>query len=222
MGLITFLTGLLLLVDCCAWRIVRLPLESFFLTHVFFISMVLVSCAGYVCVPLLDIVCVNQIVQTEWPNSHSLKKRTPTMGGLFLVPIGVFVALFKVRFSSTEVLGAAMATLAYATVGFLDDSLSLSKSHYYGLSSKVKFLLEASFQSILFVSLNLVNNLICHFRSQVLFILLIITGSGWDHLLTVVGVHQYTVTLWHVYLLVTNLINIYLMVTNIAELLLNI
>ncbi|XP_059438304.1 phospho-N-acetylmuramoyl-pentapeptide-transferase homolog isoform X1 [Corylus avellana] len=143
-GLIVFLTVLLLFVDWCAWRIVRLPFGQFYLTRPFLISAILVSCAGYVCVPLLYRFRIRQIIRKEGPAGHSLKKRTPTMGGLFFVPIGVTVARFIAGFSSTEVSGAAAATLGFAAIGLVDDILTIIKNHNSGLSAWVKLLLEVA------------------------------------------------------------------------------
>ena len=141
-GLIIFLTVLLVYVDWCAWRIVRLPLPTFHLTRPFLISAIVASCAGYVCVPLLYGLKMYQIIKKQGPDWHSVKKRTPTMGGLFFVPVGVIVGNFFAGFSSTEVSGAAAATLAFGAIGLLDDILSLIKNHNSGLSAHVKMLLE--------------------------------------------------------------------------------
>lgn len=72
-----------------------------------------------------------------------LKKITPTMGGLFFVPVGVAVAEFIVGFSSVEVTAAAAATLIYAVIGLLDDTLSLIKDQNHYLSTWFKLSLEA-------------------------------------------------------------------------------
>lgn len=141
-GLIIFLTVLLVYVDWCAWRIVRLPLAPFHLTRPFLISAVLAACAGYVCVPLLYGLKMYQIIRKEGPARHSVKKRTPTMGGLFFVPVGVIVAIYITGFSSTEVSGAAVATLAFGAIGLVDDLLILIKNHNSGLSARLKLLLE--------------------------------------------------------------------------------
>lgn len=143
MGLVTFLTVLILLVDCCAWRIVRLPLPPFHLMRPFSTSAVLVSCAGYICVPLFRRLKM-QIVIRRRPVRHSSKKGTPTMGGLFLIPIGIVVAEVIVGFSSVEVSGAAAATLAFAAIGLLHDFLSLTKSRNNGVVSWMRILLEVA------------------------------------------------------------------------------
>lgn len=142
MGLITFLTILLLLVDWCSWRIVRLPLAPFYLTCPFLISAVLASCAGYISVPLLRGLKIHQIFRSKASVRHSSKKRTPTLGGLFFIPVGIIVAKVLVGFSSTEVSGAAVATIAFAAVGLLDDILRLMKNHNNGLSAWIRISLE--------------------------------------------------------------------------------
>lgn len=142
MGLIAFLTVLLLFVDWCAWKIVRLPLEPFYLCRPFFISAVLVSSLGYLCVPLLSELRIHQNVWKEGPLRRSKKRASPTMGGLFFVPIGVGVAKYVAGFSSVEVTGTAVATLAFATIGLLDDIVTVIKNRNSGLSVWLKIFLE--------------------------------------------------------------------------------
>ncbi|KAJ8626804.1 hypothetical protein MRB53_020111 [Persea americana] len=142
MGLIAFSVMLLLFVDWCSWKIVRLPLPSFYLTRPFFISAFLASCAGVFFVPLLDSLKVHQIIRKEGPPMHTSKRGTPTMGGLFFIPIGVTVAITIVGLSSVEVYGAAAATLAFAAIGLLDDILSFIRNHNYGLPAQTKLFLQ--------------------------------------------------------------------------------
>ncbi|XP_022723304.1 phospho-N-acetylmuramoyl-pentapeptide-transferase homolog isoform X1 [Durio zibethinus] len=144
LALIIFLTMVLLLVDWCGWKIVRLPLAPFYLTSPFFMSLILASCAGYICVPLLKTLKFRQILRKEGPARHSRKKKTPKMGGLFFIPAGISVAKFLTGFSSIEVSAAAAATLAFAAIGLLDDVLSFIKQHNSGLSPCFRLLLEAA------------------------------------------------------------------------------
>ncbi|KAL5771981.1 hypothetical protein ACOSQ2_011905 [Xanthoceras sorbifolium] len=81
---------------------------------------------------------------TGGPARHSRKKRTPTMGGLFMVPVGVAVAKALAGFSSTEVSGASAATLAFAAIGLLDDILCLKKNHSSGLSAWSRLIFEVA------------------------------------------------------------------------------
>lgn len=144
LALIIFMTLVILLVDWCGWKIVRLPLSPFYLTSPFFLSLILASCAGYICVPLLKTLKFHQILRKEGPARHSRKMRTPTMGGLFFIPAGISVAKFVTGFSSIEVSAAAAATLAFAAIGLLDDVLSFIKQHNSGLSPWFRLLLEAA------------------------------------------------------------------------------
>ncbi|CAI0545142.1 unnamed protein product [Linum tenue] len=143
-GLITFLTVLLLFIDWRAWKIVRVPLPSLYLSRPFFLSAALVACAGYICAPLLDALMIHETVRRVGHFMYSRKRATPTMGGLFTVPIGVGVSFFFVGFTCVEVSAAALATIAFGAIGFLDDIVRIINQHHYGLSMWTKVLLEVA------------------------------------------------------------------------------
>ncbi|KAG8385297.1 hypothetical protein BUALT_Bualt03G0027300 [Buddleja alternifolia] len=142
-GLLSFSAVLLLLVDQCAWRIVRLPLAPFHLMRPFLISILVVSCIGYICVPLFRILKLRSITRNEAPTRHCSKKGTPTMGGLYFIPAGLLVAEVLLSFSSIEVSGAVAATIAFFAIGLLDDLLSL-KHDNNGLPGWMRILLEVA------------------------------------------------------------------------------
>ncbi|KAK7331354.1 hypothetical protein VNO77_25577 [Canavalia gladiata] len=144
LGLIIVLTLLLLYVDCCAWKIVRLPLSPFYLTRPFLISAISVSFAGYVCVPIFRRFKLIRLIKQRGPIRHCLEKRTPTLGGLFFIPIGIIVADVIAGSSSIEVSGAAGVTIAFAAVGLLSDILSFTKNHWRGLPALTEVLLEVA------------------------------------------------------------------------------
>ncbi|KAK7303126.1 hypothetical protein RJT34_14027 [Clitoria ternatea] len=143
-GLITVLTLLLLYVDWCSWRIVRLPLSPFYLTRPFLLSAIFVSFAGYVCVPIFRSLKTIHVSKQHGPARHRLKKGIPTLGGLFFIPIGITVALAFAGSSSIEVSGAAAVTIAFAAVGLLSDILNLTKNHWRGLPALTEVLLEVA------------------------------------------------------------------------------
>ncbi|KAF5195360.1 Phospho-n-acetylmuramoyl-pentapeptide-transferase-like protein [Thalictrum thalictroides] len=144
MGLIAFLVMILLFVDWCSWRIVRLPLASFYLSRPFSISAVLALIAGWLCIPLFKKFKIYQNIRKKGPRNHYLKEGTPTMGGLFFIPIGITVAGYIAGFSSVEVLGAAAATLAFAAIGLLDDTFSVINKRNFGLPAWIKLMLEVA------------------------------------------------------------------------------
>jgi len=142
MGLIIGLTVLLLYVDWCVWKIVRLPLSPFYLTRPFLISAILVSFAGYVCVPIFRHFKAIHVIKQQVPLRHRLKRWTPTLGGLIFVPIGIIVAHVIADTSSIEVSGASGVTIAFAAVGLLIDILNLTKNHWRGLPAFVEVFSE--------------------------------------------------------------------------------
>ncbi|XP_020098157.1 phospho-N-acetylmuramoyl-pentapeptide-transferase homolog [Ananas comosus] len=141
--LITFIVIFLLWFDWFSWRIVRKPLKPFFLTKPFIVSAILSAFAGLLYVPIVDNLKIHQILRKEGPK-HSSKRGTPTMGGLFFIPVGIVVAKALAGDSSTQLSGAAIGTLAFGGIGLLDDLLSCIKGHNYGLSGWVKLGLQVA------------------------------------------------------------------------------
>ncbi|VVB12616.1 unnamed protein product [Arabis nemorensis] len=144
LGLLAFLTLLLLFTDSFAWKIVRLPLPPYLLSRPFFTSAALVTLAGYILVPLLNRLKVHEPIRRLAPVTHNRRQTIPTMGGLFFVPIGVVVAIALTNFSSIEVSGAAAVTVAFAAIGLVDDFISLFNVNNNGLPAKIPLILEAA------------------------------------------------------------------------------
>ncbi|EEC70155.1 hypothetical protein OsI_00862 [Oryza sativa Indica Group] len=85
---------------------------------------VLSALAGFLFAPVADNMKIHHFRRRGKLMSPFYRKPTPAMGGLFFVPIGIFVARRQVG-SSTGVNGAAIITLIFAMVGFLDDISNL-------------------------------------------------------------------------------------------------
>ncbi|KAK3163330.1 hypothetical protein QOZ80_1AG0002210 [Eleusine coracana subsp. coracana] len=141
-GLVAFLVILLLFVDWCSWRIVRLPLDSFYLTRPFLISAVLSAFAGFLFAPVADSLKIHHFRRRGKSVSPSSLKPTPAMGGLFFVPVGIFVARRETGSYSNAVNGAAMITLIFAIIGLLDDMSSLATDRNYKIPQWLRFLVQ--------------------------------------------------------------------------------
>nr|ACR35491.1 unknown [Zea mays] len=141
-GLVAFLVMLLFFVDWCSWKIVRLPLDSFYLTRPFLTSAVLSALAGFLFAPVADSLKIHHFRRRGKSVSPSSRKPTPGMGGLFFVPVGIFVAKREVGSNSNGVNGAAMITLIFAMVGLLDDISSLAVDHNYKIPRWIRFLVQ--------------------------------------------------------------------------------
>jgi phospho-N-acetylmuramoyl-pentapeptide-transferase len=143
-GLVAFLAMLLFFVDWCSWKIVRLPLDSFYLTRPFLISAVLSALAGFLFAPVADSLKIQHFRRRGKSVSPSSRKPTPAMGGLFFVPIGIFVARREVGSNSNGVNGAAMITLIFAMLGLLDDISSLATDCNRKIPQWIRFLVQVS------------------------------------------------------------------------------
>ncbi|KAK8692506.1 hypothetical protein V6N13_075965 [Hibiscus sabdariffa] len=86
----------------------------------------------------VDLPPVSAKILKEGHANHSKKQRSPMMGGLFFLPVGIFVANFVTGFSSVEV--AANFTM----IGPIDDVLCVIKQHNSGLSPRLRLLLEVA------------------------------------------------------------------------------
>lgn len=102
---------------------------------------------GYWAVPVLRQLKAGQVIRQDGPQAHLKKAGTPTMGGIFFVPVAVLVAVFWSGFSP-NVLAVATLTLSYAAIGWLDDWQILRKKSNKGISPRMKLLLQILFGSL--------------------------------------------------------------------------
>uniref|UniRef100_A0A453EEX6 Phospho-N-acetylmuramoyl-pentapeptide-transferase n=1 Tax=Aegilops tauschii subsp. strangulata TaxID=200361 RepID=A0A453EEX6_AEGTS len=149
-GLIAFLAVLLLFVDWCSWWIIRLPLDSFYLTRPFLISAVLSALAGFIFAPIADRMKIHHFRRRGKPVSPSYGKPTPAMGGLFFIPIGILVARRHAGSNSSGVNGTAIITLIFAVVGLLDDISNLVVDRNRKIPQWIRFLVQQTAAGIYF------------------------------------------------------------------------
>lgn len=130
------------------WLANRSPLELKSLTLPLVSCAILTWAAGCWVVPLLRSLKAGQIVREDGPQAHLKKAGTPTMGGVFVVPVALAIALFATRFHP-EVVAVSALTLSYAIVGWIDDWQILRKRSNKGITPRQKLLLQIAF-AILF------------------------------------------------------------------------
>ncbi len=84
-----------------------------------------------------------QPIRADGPQGHLLTKQgTPTMGGLMIL-LGVGVAtILWANLANKYVWIVLAVTLAFGTIGFIDDFLKVTKRSTGGFSGKIKLLLE--------------------------------------------------------------------------------
>jgi phospho-N-acetylmuramoyl-pentapeptide-transferase len=106
------------------------------------VSAGLVAVAGYQAIPLLKNLKMGQFIREDGPQAHLKKAGTPTMGGIFVVPIGVIAGVIWSRFN-LDAIAVAAISLGYLAIGGVDDWKSLSNRKNEGLTPKGKLLLQA-------------------------------------------------------------------------------
>ena len=99
-----------------------------------------------------------QTVRIEGPSSHFNKSKTPTMGGLFIIPI-FFLIISGVNISLKFRLALLITIFGFFLIGFIDDYLGIKNKINLGLKIKEKLVLQTFFSSF-FVIFLFNNNLI--------------------------------------------------------------
>lgn len=141
-SLLVFLAGVL--VSGAAifdWTVGKLQEQQVLLTLPLLTCTVLCVGLGYLVVPILRRLKAGQTIREDGPQSHLKKSGTPTMGGIFFVPVAAIAAVIWSGFEP-KVLAVATITLAYGTVGWLDDWQILRQKSNKGISPRLKLILQ--------------------------------------------------------------------------------
>jgi len=91
-------------------------------------------------VKLLQRKQIGEEIRIEGPESHQVKKGTPTMGGLIIVMSITIGTLLWANITNMYLLLALAATLVMALIGFIDDYLKAIKKMKKGLVGRYKLI----------------------------------------------------------------------------------
>jgi phospho-N-acetylmuramoyl-pentapeptide-transferase len=95
---------------------------------------------GMVLVPWLRQLKAGQVIREDGPQSHLQKAGTPTMGGIFVVPVALVSALAWTKLDQATI-PCVLLTLGFSFVGWLDDWLILRFKSNKGISAPLKLFL---------------------------------------------------------------------------------
>ena len=145
---IYFLFGLITLV--CIF--VDFKFQSSNLAIPFIITTLMSSVITFLGIPKLNKVKIKQIIREEGPKKHFSKKGTPTMGGIFFIPIAIIITniLYFNKDDYKIILALSFLVTFFMFIGFIDDFLSFKKQFNTGLTSNQKLLLQL-FISLIFI-----------------------------------------------------------------------
>jgi phospho-N-acetylmuramoyl-pentapeptide-transferase len=148
---ITLASGLVLALSIAAWTFdwlgSRNPFQEMSLTLPLLVGALGSAAIGFVVIPVLQALKTGQIIREDGPEAHLKKAGTPTMGGIFFVPVAVAIACVFSHFA-TDVLAVSALTLSYGFIGWLDDWQILRRKSNKGISPKMKLSLQIGFASL--------------------------------------------------------------------------
>src|SRR6202161_428434 len=94
-------------------------------------------------ISLLSHYQIGQVVRNDGPQTHLLKKGTPTMGGGLILVAMVIGTLLWADLSSRFVWVLLGTTLAFGLIGFYDDYLKIVVGNSKGLAARYKYLAQS-------------------------------------------------------------------------------
>jgi phospho-N-acetylmuramoyl-pentapeptide-transferase len=81
---------------------------------------------------------IGQYIRDEGPQAHKAKAGTPTMGGILILAGIVVPTLLWADLTNRNIWILVLSTLAFGTIGFMDDYLKVVKKRNQGLSARFK------------------------------------------------------------------------------------
>ena len=126
--------------------------ENSNLTIPFLITALISSVTTFLGIPRLEQIKLKQIIREEGPKNHFIKKGTPTMGGIFFIPIAIIISniLYFNQDNYKIILTLNFLVMFFMFIGLIDDLLSLKKKFNTGLNSNQKLVLQL-FISLIFI-----------------------------------------------------------------------
>lgn len=122
----------------------RLPWTANSLTMPLLLCALISAAIGFGVIPWLQALKAGQVIREDGPQAHLKKAGTPTMGGIFFIPVATIVACIWSNFAP-DVLAVSALTLSYGFIGWLDDWQILRRKSNKGISPKMKLLLQVGF-----------------------------------------------------------------------------
>ena len=111
-------------------------------------------------IPYLHKLKFGQAIRQDGPQSHLVKKGTPTMGGIgFVVSAVLAMAVLNIKaFTNINFVIVLLAFLGYGLIGFIDDFIIVVKKDNEGLKPKYKLLFHmCHYYILLFCSFHFLN-----------------------------------------------------------------
>ena len=89
-----------------------------------------------------------QPIREDGPQSHLLKKGTPTMGGLMILSGLIVSTLLWANLANRYVWIVLLVTIGFGLIGFYDDYLKVTKQSHKGFSGKLRLAFEFAISGV--------------------------------------------------------------------------
>ncbi len=129
------------------WLAGRSPFQPESLTLPLWACGLVTALVGFWVVPVLRALKAGQTIREDGPQSHLKKAGTPTMGGIFFVPVALIVAMIWSGFAAS-VMAVSALTVGYAFIGWLDDWQIIRRKSNKGISPRMKLALQIGFGGV--------------------------------------------------------------------------
>ena len=96
---------------------------------------------------------IGQVIRNTGPIAHQPKAGTPTMGGLLILTAAIFPTLLWADLTNAYVWIAVLSTLAFGSIGFVDDYLKLRRRSHHGLRPRYKLVAQVVVASLVGVAI---------------------------------------------------------------------
>jgi phospho-N-acetylmuramoyl-pentapeptide-transferase len=106
-----------------------------------------------------------QPIRNDGPESHQAKKKTPTMGGIFIVLATIVSSLLFLDLSNSYIWIALFVFTSFAAIGLVDDLLKVLYNNPKGFRGSVKIIIQFCIIGVAFLWLGSVD--LTHLRSAV-------------------------------------------------------
>ena len=132
--------------------------KNTYLLITFLISTVTSLLITYLGIPKLKEIKIKQIIRKEGPRNHITKEGTPTMGGIFMIPIGLIIGnIININKEGYIIIFTlSLLTIFFMFIGLIDDFLSLKRKTNNGLSPNEKIILQVLI-SLIFIIISIAN-----------------------------------------------------------------
>jgi phospho-N-acetylmuramoyl-pentapeptide-transferase len=107
-----------------------------------------------------------QPIRPDGPATHQAKKKTPTMGGIFIILATLFSTLLFLDLKNSYIWIVIFVFITFAIIGLTDDLMKVFRKNIRGFRGSIKIIIQFAIIGIVFLWLGSINEI--YFKSRIL------------------------------------------------------